>query len=63
MSLVSADVVLPRTIELLHDLSVDLTRVKPPIPTICRLTPDSAPMLLWEVDRPEFVIDEADLPY
>ena len=68
MPLVSADVVFPRTVELLSDTDIDLMRVKPPVPQIVKPTElglgYGPSFLMWEVPaKPDFVIDESDLPY
>ena len=82
--MVSADIVFPRTVELLSS-SVNLLRVTPPKPVVFpptskrkaltfmmthaqrdamgELAAVFPPMMMWEVDRPEFVIDESELPY
>ena len=85
MSLISADAVLARTIQLMNDTSIDLGRVRVPKPVIFpplgKKKPDyklthaqrecmqdardlfPSPVLMWDVERPDFVIDESDLPY
>ena len=54
--LIGAGVVFNRTVEFLHS-DIDLMRVVPPKPTIYKA------QMMWEVSRPEFVIDECELPY
>ncbi len=62
MSYISSGVMFARTVELLADQSVDLIRVTPPNPIITREF--GRPMLLFgPVERPDFVIDESELPY
>ena len=80
--LVSGEVVYWRTVELLRDLSVDVSRVRYPrvvrFPEKPKLDYKAThaqraqlddmvsvfkPCLMWSVERPEFVIDEAELPY
>ena len=62
MPYISSEAMFARTTQLLKDLSIDLTCVTPPKPVIWRDT--GRPMLLFgPVERPDFVIDESDLPY
>jgi len=59
---ISAGEMLDRTIELMNDPSIDIMRVTPPKPVIFK--DFDKPMLLWgPVERPDFVIDESELPY
>ena len=59
---IGAEPMLERTIELLNDPSIDISRVTAPMPSI---TYDfDRPIAVWgPVERPEFVIDEKELPY
>ena len=59
--LVSADVVVPRTVGLLNDSGIDLLRVSPPVPQIVHGFGE--PICLWAVDRPEFVLSEEEERY
>ena len=59
---VGADLLLGRTVDLLNDSSVDLLRVRPPRIKLFHEF-DEPVALFGPVDRPEFVIDESELPY
>ena len=60
--LVSADYVFPRTVEVLGSGLV--MEVSPPVPRVVYRSDiglDARPCIMWEVERPQFVIDE--VPY
>ena len=63
--LVSADVIVPRTVEILRD-PVLVMGVTPPEPRVVFLSDIElgyGTVAMWAVTRPEFVIAESELPY